>query len=124
MTFELKTFVHGEVSSLDIESWLDRNPPSSVQAELLPDIEHIVWLRLPQRALPPFSMAGLSEPKPRGLISTQILTVAQCEKLLAAALKTGRRAGHAGLYCSGLYCGIRQLNSTNWNGATLIVKLD
>jgi len=111
----------GEVSSLDIESWLDREEwsPQSRQ-NFYRTLNTLFGYAYRKGLCPRNPMAGLSEPKPEEK-APEILTVAQCEKLLAAALETEGELGMLGYIVLGLYCGIRsaELEKLDWNDVDL-----
>ena len=111
----------GEVGSLDIESWLDRDEWTlQTKRNYYRTLNTLFGYACRKGLCPRNPMAGLSEPKPEEK-APEILTVAQCEKLLAAALKTENELSMLGYVVLGLYCGIRtaELNKLDWSAVDL-----
>ena len=110
-----------EVRSLDIETWLDRDEWTlQTKRNYYRTLNTLFGYACRKGICPRNPMAGLSEPKPEEK-APEILTVAQCEKLLAAALKTENELGMLGYVVLGLYCGIRtaELNKLDWSAVDL-----
>ena len=111
----------GEVSSLDIESWLDRDEWTlQTKRNYYRTLNTLFGYACRKGLCPRNPMAGLSEPKPEEK-APEILTVAQCEKLLATALETDGELGMLGYVVLGLYCGIRsaELKQLEWSNVDL-----
>ena len=111
----------GEVRSLDVENWLDRDEWTlQTKRNYYRTLNTLFGYACRKGLCPSNPMAGLSEPKPEEK-APEILTVAQCEKLLTAAMKTEAKLGMLGYIVLGLYCGIRtaELNRLDWSAIDL-----
>ena len=110
-----------EVTPAEIENWIHREEWSlQTRRNYYRTLNTLFGYACRKGLRPHNPMAQISEPKPEEKVP-EILSIAQCEKLLHAALQTESHLGILGYVVLGLYCGIRsaELKRLHWSAIDL-----